>query len=625
MITKWKVSNFKSIRKETELELGPLTIFAGANSSGKSTFIQSILLIAQTLANKVDSRHIVLNGELISLGQFDDLKSNGGDVDQISIKFTCQPLSDDAHAHPILDGYAHFGSSPDDFLKEVTCEVAFDANSASHQRELLQIHPRLFFTRLSCITNSEDSDSIYIYYSDKLLKLFNKRNNTKLPDKFHDRFSYFVEEKENHIADSKKGICLAVPVFCQLKHFLPEKIEYNVDTIKEDANYLKMSLQDTEKWSSRWNKKDMVIPEETIIYLQKTLKNIIDIDKMFNDKCQQGSLSASKAETITLSMWHKRLRLISRSERLKVQQILSEQEDLLDSIYDAMDKSSGESEDRYRMTKDEPTILIEKSVWYLDDFFKLSLKYLGPLRDTPKPLYPLNPNADPRDVGLRGEHTASILELYKNEEIEYIPSANFKSSAIDQEMVTETLEVAVIDWLRYLGVADSVESKDRGKLGHELKVALNNSGCAHDLTHVGVGVSQVLPILVMCLLAEYDSTLIFEQPELHLHPKVQTLLGDFFLSMALCNKQCIVETHSEYLIDRLRFRIAAASPEDELNSKTKIYFVEKESQDSSFREVVINEYGAIADWPEGFFDQSQQQAEDILMAATMKRKANRGK
>ena len=142
---------------------------------------------------------------------------------------------------------------------------------------------------------------------------------------------------------------------------------------------------------------------------------------------------------------------------------------------------------------------------------------------------------------------------------------------------------------------------------------------------MGVGVSQVLPILVMCLLADTDSILVFEQPELHLHPKVQTLLGDFFLSMALSNKQCIVETHSEYFIDRLRFRIAAALPGKELNSLTKIYFVEKPSQTSAFREVMINEYGAISDWPEGFFDQSQQQAEEILRAAAMKRKASRSK
>ena len=94
MITNWKVSNFKSIRTETEVSLKPLTIFAGANSSGKSTFIQSLLLIAQTLAHKVSSRSVVLNGALTSLGQFDDLKSNGSESDQITIKCTCRPASE---------------------------------------------------------------------------------------------------------------------------------------------------------------------------------------------------------------------------------------------------------------------------------------------------------------------------------------------------------------------------------------------------------------------------------------------------------------------------------------------------------------------------------------------------
>ncbi|MDR0354396.1 MAG: AAA family ATPase, partial [Deltaproteobacteria bacterium] len=92
MISKWAVSNFKSIREEADLELRPLTIFAGANSSGKSAFIQSILLVAQSLATRVSSRPVVLNGHLASLGQFDDLKSNGSISDQIIIKCTCRPF-----------------------------------------------------------------------------------------------------------------------------------------------------------------------------------------------------------------------------------------------------------------------------------------------------------------------------------------------------------------------------------------------------------------------------------------------------------------------------------------------------------------------------------------------------
>ena len=122
----------------------------------------------------------------------------------------------------------------------------------------------------------------------------------------------------------------------------------------------------------------------------------------------------------------------------------------------------------------------------------------------------------------------------------------------------------------------------------------------------------------MCLIADRDNVLLFEQPELHLHPKVQTLLGDFFLSMALMDKQCLIETHSEYLINRLRFRAAAANSDD-IAQKMNIYFVEKKNKRSEFRPVVVNEFGAIPDWPEGFFDQSQDEAEQIIREATRKR------
>jgi predicted ATPase len=94
--------------------------------------------------------------------------------------------------------------------------------------------------------------------------------------------------------------------------------------------------------------------------------------------------------------------------------------------------------------------------------------------------------------------------------------------------------------------------------------------------------------------------------------------------MAFLKKQCIIETHSEYLINRLRFR-AAAADSDRVASQMTIYFVEKKEDKSQFRPIVVNEYGAIPDWPEGFFDQSQSEAEDILRAATRKRSARSGR
>jgi len=241
------------------------------------------------------------------------------------------------------------------------------------------------------------------------------------------------------------------------------------------------------------------------------------------------------------------------------------------------------------------------------------------LRDEPKALYALSSGSDPFDVGLQGENTAAVLDLHKSKLIRFVPPGAFGQAAVAGEAILRTLQVAVGEWLRYLGVADSAESIDKGKLGHELKVRVDRYSGQQDLTHVGVGVSQVLPILVMCLLADRDSVLVFEQPELHLHPRVQTLLGDFFLSMALMDKQCIIETHSEYLISRLRFRAAAATS-DEVAGRIKMYFVEKHEASSSFRQVKINQFGAIEDWPEGFFDQSQKEAEATLKAAMQKRR-----
>lgn len=637
MITKWKVFNFKSIREETELDLGPLTIFAGANSSGKSTFIQSILLVAQTLAHKVGSRSVVLNGALTSLGQFDDLKSNGGGADQITIKCTFRPLPDQDAATPRRPqftprGAIYYGPRSNQ-LQEIACEISFDADPSSSQRDLFQIQPRLFATQLSCMSRDEDNvdqrSDIFIHHSSKAISEIEGADGvSEIDDQLRASLAYAVELDERSMTEAKEDFRSAKPIGCMLRHFLPERIIYAIDTIEEDANAITMALQDDGRRAMSLRRgmgREILLSEEIIAVLRDILEGTIEFDQAFKDKYRQESLFGSESEAITFRAWHEQLRGLPRDERLKVQQVLREREDLFDRIHAAMKASTAEKPETHAFIQARPPRLITEATWYLDTFFASALKYLGPLRDAPKPLYPLAPSADPHDVGLRGEHTASILELHKNKKIHYIPSANFKDPIVDRKTVTRTLEAAVIDWLQYLGVASSVKSRDQGKLGHELKVGLSNSESVHDLTHVGVGVSQVLPILVMCLLADTDSTLVFEQPELHLHPKVQTLLGDFFLSMALCNKQCIVETHSEYFIDRLRFRIAAASPEKELNSQTKIYFVEKPSQDSSFREVVINEYGAISDWPEGFFDQSQQQAEEILRAAAMKRKANRRK
>jgi predicted ATPase len=138
------------------------------------------------------------------------------------------------------------------------------------------------------------------------------------------------------------------------------------------------------------------------------------------------------------------------------------------------------------------------------------------------------------------------------------------------------------------------------------------------MTQVGTGVSQVLPILVMCLLAESDSTLVFEQPELHLHPNMQAKLADFFLSMALLGKQCIVETHSEHIVNQICHRYASEKNDILLQDKTKIYFCEKQGDTLTFNGITVNKYGALSQWPKDFFDTAQILTDKIIDAASEK-------
>jgi predicted ATPase len=258
------------------------------------------------------------------------------------------------------------------------------------------------------------------------------------------------------------------------------------------------------------------------------------------------------------------------------------------------------------------------AVQHIQNFFSRQVKYLGPLRDEPKPVYPLAGATDPQDIGFKGEHTAAVLDVHRNTVVRYIRPLSINSGQ-NPTVTADALGTAVLDWLEYMGVASNLKTIDKGKLGHELKVGAYEGESLHDLTHVGVGVSQVLPILVLSLLADTGSTLIFEQPELHLHPRVQTRLADFFVSMTTLKKQCIVETHSEYLINRLRYR-AAIADDEEVPQNTIMYFVEKSQGHSTYRAIRMNRFGVIEDWPKGFFDENEENAANILKASMKKRK-----
>ena len=115
------------------------------------------------------------------------------------------------------------------------------------------------------------------------------------------------------------------------------------------------------------------------------------------------------------------------------------------------------------------------------------------------------------------------------------------------------------------------------------------------LTDVGFGVSQVLPILVLCYYVPEGSIVILEQPEIHLHPAVQAGLADVFIDAAYTRGiQVVFESHSEHLLQRLQLRIA----EEELASAdAALYFCDFRGDRSHLTRLEVDRLGRRSDGP----------------------------
>jgi predicted ATPase len=593
VIQLWTIKNFKSVG-EANLELAPLTLFAGANSSGKSTLLQSILLIAQTLAARGSTQTVVLNGHIIKLGQFDDLRNDAGSENTIEISWTIRPEVEERA--PMR--FRRITSR----IESLSCQLLFGLSAEKNKIE--QLNPILQRFALSCVLKDSDEEGPSSS-SISLTRRFSQRPEEQLtaPQRAQVRedYGFKIELDTASLEDLQDDYPEADPIGCIFQSFLPAALIVKFDKRREliiailgilsgpgRARYIR----------SLANSKE-TIPESLMLEITQQLSTSSDL---FSD--QSG---AQPPRLMSVQEFIDRTRSMGRGANLTPDVLRSIERSALEKL----------PENKETIPAPLPGDSLKEACDFTRDFYTRQIKYLGPLREEPKALYPLQSSADPQDVGLHGEHTASVLHRFRLADVRYVPTSCFFDGQAEFQVQPATLEAAVFDWLRYLDVANDVDTIDEGKFGYGLKVKMDGSNMSHDLTHVGVGVSQVLPIVVMCLLANRDTTIVLEQPELHLNPKVQTRLADFFLSMALLHKQCLIETHSEYLINRLRLR-AAKAPGKSVSDLIKLYFVEKTNGFTTYRDVVVNEYGTIVRWPRGFFDQSQREIEEILLAADRK-------
>jgi hypothetical protein len=212
------------------------------------------------------------------------------------------------------------------------------------------------------------------------------------------------------------------------------------------------------------------------------------------------------------------------------------------------------------------------------------ISYLGPLRRKPERDYAWN-KTKPGEVGIDGRSAVDAL----------LASALLKGD--EQNQIVK----GVSEWLARMKVADSLEVRQQGR-SNRYELIVHRDGVACNLRDVGIGVSQVLPVLVVAYFAPAGSTIILEEPEIHLHPLAQSVLAELFVTISQQRKvQFIVETHSEHLFRRMQTLMAKQQVSA---NDAAMYFVERDGKSAKLRALALDTYGRVKNWPEGFFGDS---------------------
>ncbi|NWK75834.1 AAA family ATPase [Acinetobacter sp. SwsAc6] len=225
------------------------------------------------------------------------------------------------------------------------------------------------------------------------------------------------------------------------------------------------------------------------------------------------------------------------------------------------------------------------------NFVKKELKkisYLGPLRSNPKRYYSIDTEFEVT-VGKEGENIAYFLKR-------------------DKEVLTRKIN----DWFDLFDIPYKFTPKPIGERNTEPLIQIQLEDKRNDVSvsplDVGFGIGQILPILVEGIVRE-DSVICVEQPEIHLHPKLQAELAEFFVETSTSN-QWIIETHSEALLLRIQ---KLMRNKKKINGKTLkpedisiLYVLPSKNKEDGAQVVQIrlDEDGDFIDfWPEGFFEE----------------------
>ncbi len=576
MITKIAIKNFKGIGERVEVELRPLTLLFGPNSAGKSSILHALHYAREIFERQnTNPDRTIAGGGVVDLGGFPAFVHNHdlGQEVEISIELDLRGIGLPGYASPHRGEYF-----TDDVIQEIsTAELSVRTgyNHLSGNPDVREYSVRLddqWICSLDCQPTARQG----------CLKI-----NTQ-----HHRLARIAS-----CADAG--------------HMLHKALAAH-----EDFRMCPTATNVTEN--------------DSVMMLSLALAKDSDLLPV---QVHDGVAQIAMSMSVTVPPWHSQALALPFNENAagpifdpsgdKLH--LSLEQQALDDDPDRAPEEMIPAELTQLLTRQLNAGLTEIVIGPCRRAYEAfqNFRYVGPLRETPPRTYlpPRYPDPSRWSCGLGAWDE---LHTGNSELIQAVSRWLGDRERLDAGYRIERKEYKEVD-LNDPIVADFLVGKHPSDTSLKARVQINQlptqaklvicpNGSKVGLSphDVGVGISQVIPVVVTAL-ADREHLLVIEQPELHLHPRLQANLGDLFIEAAVGERKqtVVLETHSEHLLLRLLRRIRETSegtlPDGCQSLKPdQLAVVYIESIDGSVRvtRLHVTEDGDFAgSWPAGFFDE----------------------
>lgn len=554
MLRRLQLSGFKSFKSSSTIDLAPITLIYGSNSSGKSSVIQSLMLLRQSMDQLRDNRAplVFRSKAFLDLGDFTNIISSHNQ--KKSLEITLGPGTGTFRSPRFLPN-----RSTDELFRKVSMRLMFALDARLGSR----------VTRIDLNTDNETKPLIRFTPSS-----MQPRNSAA-----SDFVSFNTAEPTDQQFYELTGINQASSLLrSTFKAFMRELPEY-VDRLRElealgaNSNTLTYDVAELAYRTAASQSQLTSLPQT-----QEAFRTLLTSRlKRYND--------------YTFNQYQEDVVALNRGQLMQLRTFLpvsagNAAAEALPEV--AVEQLAIKRFARGRQRR-QKTLYGFPELGLLTEMVSSSLAaelnkltYIGPLRDYPERNYIFS-GLSSEVIGSRGENLPALLF----------------SNARNIAHLNDYAEIME------LGYKVSVHRAADPEIGEvfALRLTDNSTGIRVGLSDVGFGISQILPILLECASTK-SSTLVIEQPEIHLNPRLQAAFGqvlaDVISKTQKQRKQFIIETHSEHLLLRLQklIRKGLLSRDD-----VAVYFVSRQEGWSSIRRLRLNEVGDMLDqWPDGFFD-----------------------